>query len=364
MYRNTQKPSSRKPFILALVVILHACGLLFIAHVNNWFPVREHAIDKEKEKTVNNDTKTEEMEADMKAENDVKEQTLTANKIYLPEQMPLRDLDVENLNNVNSEPENLINEEQDLPFSKDPLPIENNDTKVASSEKTEIQSEIIQEKVAQEEIEKHALEQAALPEKTRQVKEIIDVENNFDFTEYTTSLIKNHGKREGDKIPLLLIDDHNESRLYKNGLEFYCYRLIARPKNRPREPYYFVMNGSGIQLLKETCPYAGAFPSVLQEDRKLFEGLLQQPQYRELSMNQHQIFYAPTDTTMLNVIESKQKMILEGIDLDIKNVSRMISTFKKLDSSYILIIESVETIDGRIMKVHDPDNRIMTASLN
>ncbi|MBT6047323.1 MAG: hypothetical protein HOG49_10915, partial [Candidatus Scalindua sp.] len=127
MYKDTQKTSSRKTLILALVVILHACGLLFIAHVNNWFPVKEHNVDNEKEKTVSNDTKTEEMEA----ENDVKEQTLTANKIYLPEQMPLQDQD------VNSEPKGLINEELDLPFSKEPLPIENNDTKVASSEETE-----------------------------------------------------------------------------------------------------------------------------------------------------------------------------------------------------------------------------------
>jgi len=353
MYKDTQKTSSRKTLILALVVILHTCGLLFIAHVNNWFPVKEYNVDNEKEKTVNNDTKTEEMEA----ENDVKEQTLTANKIYLPEQMPLQDQD------VNSEPKGLINEELDLPFSKEALPIENNDAKVASSEEAEIQSEIIQENIVREDIEKNALEQAAIPEMTMLAKEIIDVDNNFDFTEYTTSLIKNYGKREGEKIPLLLIDDHNDSRLYKKGLEFYGYRLIARPSIRPREPYYFVINDSGIQLLQETCPYAGAFPSVLQEDRNLFEGLLQQHKYRELSKNQHQIFYAPIDTQMLNIVESKQKLILESMDLDIKQVSRMIGTFKKVGSSYILIIESIGTIDGTIIKVHDPDNSIMTASL-
>ena len=357
MYKDTQKTSSRKTLILALVVILHACGLLFIAHVNNWLPVKEHAVDKEKEKTVNNDTKTEEMETDMKVKNDVKEQGFTTNKIYLPAQMPLQDQD------VNSEPKGLINEELDLPFSKEPLPIENNDTKVASSEETEIQSEIIQENIVREYIEKNALEQAAIPEMTMLAKEITDVDNNFDFTEYTTSLIKNYGKREGEKIPLLLIDDHNDSRLYKKGLEFYGYRLIARPSIRPREPYYFVINDSGIQFLQETCPYAGVFPSVLQEDRNLFEGLLQQHKYRELSKNQHQIFYAPIDTQMLSVVESKQKLILENMDLDIKQVSRMIGTFKKVGSSYILIIESIGTIDGTIIKVHDPDNSIMTASL-
>ena len=353
MYKDTQKTSSRKTLILALVVILHTCGLLFIAHVNNWFPVKEHNVDNEKEKTVNNDTKTEEMGA----ENDVKEQTLTASKIYLPEQLPLQDQD------VNSEPKGLINEELDLPFSKEPLPIENNDTKVASSEEAEIQSEIIQENIVREDIEKNALEKDAIPERTMLAKEITDVDNNFDFTEYTTSLIKNYGKREGEKIPLLLIDDHNENELYKKGLEFYGYRLIARPKIRPREPYYFVINDSGIQFLQETCPYAGAFPSVLQEDRKIFKGLLQQPRFRELSKNQHQIFYAPIDTQMLNVVESKQKLIIESMDLEIKQVSRMVGTFKKVGSSYILIIESIRTVDGRFVKVRDPDNRIMTASI-
>tara|TARA_B100002003_G_C13655395_1_gene333120 strand:- start:288 stop:485 length:198 start_codon:yes stop_codon:yes gene_type:complete len=62
---------------------------------------------------------------------------------------------------------------------------------------------------------------------------------------------------------------------------------------------------------------------------------------------------------MLNVIECKQKLILESMDLDIKQVSRMIGTFKKLDSSYILIIESVVTIDGKRLNVRDPDNRII-----
>ena len=359
MYKDTQKTSGRKTLILALVVILHACGLLFIAHVNNWFPVKEHNVDNENEKTVNNDTKTEEMEA----ENDVKEQALTANKIYLPEQMPLQDQNVENLNNINSEPENIINDEIDLPFNKELLPIQNNETKVASSEETEIQSEIIQENIVRKDIEKHALEEAAIPEMTMLAKEITDGDNNFDFTEYTRNLIENYGKQEGETIPLLLIDDHNDSKLYKKGLEFYGYRLIARPRIRPREPYYFVINDSGIQLLQETCHYAGAFPSVLHEDRKIFEGLLQQPRFRELSKNQHQIFYAPIDRQMLNVVESKQKLILESVDLDINQVSRMVGTFKKVRSSYILIIESIGTIDGSTMKVHDPDNRIMTASL-
>jgi hypothetical protein len=353
MYKDTHKTSSRKTLILSLVVILHACGLLFIAHVNNWFPVREHAVDKEKEKTVNNDTKTEEMEA----ENDVKEQTLTANKIYLPEQMPLQDQD------VNSEPKSLINEEADLPFSRDPLPIENNNTKVASSLETEIQSEIIHENIDRKDIEKHALEPGAIPELTLLAKETIDDDNDFDFTEYSTSLIKDYGKLEGEKTPLLLIDDHNKNELYKKGLEFYGYRLIARPKIRPREPYYFVINDSGIQLLQETCPYAGAFPSVHQEDRKIFKGLLQQPRFGELSKNQHQIFYAPIDTQMLNVVESKQKLIIESMGLEINQVSRMVGTFKKVGSSYILIIESIRTVDGRFVKVRDPDNRIMTASI-
>ncbi len=323
MYKDTKKTSSRKTLILTFVVILHACGLFFIAHVNNWFPMKEHDADKKKAETVSNYIKTE-------AKNDVKEQALTTNKIYLPEQILLQDHDVEN-----------------------------EDTKVSTPEEPEMQSEIKQKYVVREDIEKHALEQAALPEKTELAKEITGVDNNFDFTEYTTSLFKNYGIREGEKAPLLLIDDHNKSRLYKKGLEFYGYRLIARPLVKPRDPYYFVINNSGTQLMQETCPYAGVFPSVLQEDRKLFERLLLHPQFREFSKNQHQIFYAPIDTRMLNVIECKQKLILRSMNLDIKQVSRMIGTFKKLDSSYLLIIETVVTIDGKRINVRDPDNRIV-----
>jgi len=357
MYKNTKKTSGRKTLILAFVVILHACGLLFIAHVNDWFPMKEH--DVKKEETVRNDIKTEEKEADMKAKNDIKEQALTTNKIYLPEQILIQDHDVEKFKNVNSEPESPINEKLDMISGKQPLPVENEDTKIVTPEEPEMQSEIKQENVIRKDIEKHALEHATLPERTKLAREIPSIDNNFDFTKYTTSLIKNYGIQEGEKIPLLLIDDHNESRLYKKGLEFYGYRLIARPLVKPENPYYFVINNSGMQLLQETCPYTGVFHSVLQEDSQLFERLMLQPQFRELSKNQHQMFYAPIDTRMLNVIECKQKLILESMDLDIKQVSRMIGTFKKLDSSYILIIESVVTIDGKRLNVRDPDNRII-----
>ncbi|MGR3174557.1 MAG: hypothetical protein ACUZ8N_08175 [Candidatus Scalindua sp.] len=358
MYKDTKKTSRRKTLILAFVVILHTCGLLFIAHVNEWFQVKEH--DVKKKETVSNDIKTEKNPTDMKTKNDAKEQNLRIRKIYLPEQNLLADQEDENFKNVTSEREVQITEVLDMVSRKQPISEEIEQVKVVAPEKPVMQTEIKKEKVVRDDIGKHALKQAALPEKAELIKEETGTVNDFNFTEYTKSLIKNYGIREGEKIPLLLIDDHNQSMLYKKGLEFYGYRLIARPIVKPKEPYYFVINSSGIQLMQETCPYVGVFHSVLQEDRQLFERLMLRPQFRELSRNQHQIFYAPMDTRMLNVIACKQKLILESINLDIKQVSRMIGTFKKLDSSYILIIESVVTIDGKRINVRDPDNRIVT----
>jgi ribosomal protein L20A (L18A) len=361
MHKDTQKTSSRKTLILAFVVVLHACGLLFITHVNNWFPMKEHGADKEREKTMSDDIKTEKKGTNMKEKNDIKEQSITTNKIYLPEQIHLQDHDVEKDKNVASEPEVQITEELEMGSRKQQISeeIEIEQVKVIAPEEPVMQTEIKEDNIVQEKMKESTLKRTSLPEKTELTKEETGTVNDFNFTEYTKNLIKNYGVREGEKIPLLLIDDHNESRLYKKGLEFYGYRLISRPLVKPKDPYYFVIGSSGIQLMQETCPYAGAFPSVLQEDQNLFEELLHQPQFKELSKNQHQMFYAPIDTPMLNVIECKQKLILENMNLDIEQVSRMVGTFKKAGSSYILIIETIVTIDGKRLNVRDPDNIIV-----
>lgn len=349
MYKDTKKTSNRKTLILAFVVILHACGLLFIAHVNDWFGMKTPYVQEEKPRLQEKEIENEKKIREKKTRDDVKNQMMAVNKIYLPRQRFSKKQMEKNIENIDRKSESPIERKEHLASKEQPLPGNVEKTEKKAPEKLVRPAGIKPENVVSKNVEKSISKQVSLSAKKETTKK------KFDFTDYTMNLINNYGIRDGEQIPLLLIDDHNERRLYKKGLEFYGYRLIARPRVRPRYPYYFVINNSGIQLLQETCPYVGVFPSVLQEDRKLFERLLLHPQFGEFSKNQHQMFYAPMDTLMLNVIACKQKLILESMDLDIKNVSSMIGTFKKLDSSYILIIESVVTVHGQHKKVFDPD---------
>ena len=157
---------------------------------------------------------------------------------------------------------------------------------------------------------------------------------------------------------MLFIDDHGKSKLYKQGLSFYGYQLIATPKVKSGKPYYFVINNSGMERIDKAWPY-GSCPSALREDRNLFRKLLSQPQFAGIPNGQYELFYAPLDTRMIALLESKLKLIIDENSVTANEISRMIGTFKEIGGSYILIIETVIMIDEKRLYVRDPDNVIV-----
>lgn len=317
----SNKISQRKRTIFKTVLLFHACGLLFISYVNDWFGMRTPSV-QEKPRLQEKEIKNEKKIREEKIKDEIKKQRVAASKIYLPRQKVSEKQMGKSIDKIDKKPERPIERKEHLAFKEKPL--------TENAEK----------------------------------KEKVETERGFDFEDYKVKLTKNYGFKEGESIPQLFIDDHDKNELYKEGLQFYGYQIIARPKVRPGQPFYFVINRQAMMRIDEVCPYTGLFPSVLQEDHKLFKRLLYQPQFAEMPNRKFELFYAPVDIKMMAILESKLKLIIEEFRLTTNEISRMIGTFKEIGDSYILIIESVVTIDGRIMKVHDPDNRIMTASLN
>ncbi|MBS1258459.1 MAG: hypothetical protein MAG551_01518 [Candidatus Scalindua arabica] len=200
----------------------------------------------------------------------------------------------------------------------------------------------------------------SLPEVKNVVKEPLKIVKNFDFRKYRDNLINNYKVRKGERIPLLFIDDHGKSKLYKQGLSFYGYQLIARPEVKSGKPYYFVINNSGMKRIDKAWPY-GSCPSALREDRNLFRKLLSQPQFAGIPDVRYELFYAPLDTRMIALLESKLKLIIEENSVTSNEISRVIGTFKEVGGSYILIIETVIMVDEKRLRVRDPDNIIVAA---
>lgn len=355
----SNKISQRKRTIFKTVLLFHACGLLFISYFGDWFGVNTPHIQVEqpKDKEIKKEQKTREK----KIMEEAKEQRLAANKIYLPRQKVSEKQSGKIIENIDRKSEKPIERKQHLASKEQPLPENDEETEETVPDMPVEPAEVKPDNVVHKNVEKPLLKQVSAPEKREMAKEDVETEKEFDFTDYTENLINNYAIRDGEQVPLLLIDDHDKNELYKEGLQFYGYQIIARPKVRPENPYYFVINNLGMIRIDEVCPYTGLFPPVLQEDRKLFKRLLYQPQFAEMPDRQYELFYAPLDTGMMAILECKLKLIIEEVRLATNEISRMIGTFKKIGDSYILIIESIVTAKGKRINVDDPDNRITTA---
>lgn len=176
----------------------------------------------------------------------------------------------------------------------------------------------------------------------------------FNFEKYGKNLVEVAGLKEGESMPVLELDESN----YKEGLGFYGYQLVARPQPLPKEPYYFIVNNSGIKLVNAKCHYVGTFPPALHEDINRFQDLLLISPYNELAKDvQFQVFYAPMNIQMERIVRCKLKTILNSVQEDMGNVIKIQGKFKRLDTAYILIIESFQKISGEIVNVNDPDNK-------
>lgn len=178
----------------------------------------------------------------------------------------------------------------------------------------------------------------------------------FDFEEYSKSLINIAGLKDGERIPLIVFDGQN----YEEGLRFYLFQMVARPspKPLPKEPYYFIVNESGIMLVNTKPPYEGTFPPATAKDILHFQGLLSKSVYYEMTKDttQFQVFYAPTDMRMEKTMRCKLKNILDSFQEKLNNVAKVRVEFKRVGDGYLLIVKSFQKMNGQTVIVDDPDN--------
>ena len=176
---------------------------------------------------------------------------------------------------------------------------------------------------------------------------------SFDFEKYVKNLVEIAGLKEGEKIPVLELDESN----YKEGLSFYGYQLVARPQPLPKEPYYFAFNDTEIKFVKGKSPYIGTFYPAVQADKLLFERLLSQSAYNELAKDtQFQLFYAPMNAEKERLLKCKTKTVLSSFQGDVSEVVKIHGKFIKVGDAYILIVESLQKSNGEIIHINDRDN--------
>ena len=350
----SNKVLQRKRSIFKTVLLFHACGLLFIFYVNDWFGIRATSVQAEKPQHQNEEIKN----VTKNREKNVKDEV---NKIYLPRQKVSKKQIKEKIDNIDRKPGRPIEREEYLAFKEPSSSRGNGEEKIKKvREILVVQPEGKPENSVRNNVEKSFSRQKLPPANNKTLKKKVETDKRFDFTDYTTNLISNYGVRDGEKVPVLLIDDHNKSGLYKEGLAFYGFQLIAKPEDKSGKPYYFVISNSGMERIDEAWPY-GNCPSALMEDRNLFRTLLYQPQFAEMTNQQYELFYAPVDTRMMAILECKLNLIIKEVHLATNEISSMIGTFKEIGNSYILIIESIVTAKGKHISIDDPDNRITTA---
>lgn len=183
----------------------------------------------------------------------------------------------------------------------------------------------------------------------------------FNFEKYGKNLVEIAGLKEGESMPVLELDESN----YKEGLGFYGYQLVARPEPLPKEPYYFAFNNTEIKFIKGKFPYIGSYYPAVQTDKLLFERLLSQSAYNELTKDtQFQLFYVPMNTENGRLLRCKIKTVLSAYQGDVGEIVKARGKFVKAGDAYILIVESLQKANGEIVNINDPCKNMVSMRSN
>jgi len=203
----------KKGTVLTLVFWSFVIGL--VVYQNGWLvtlktpSVQEKLIQKKKETKI--------VEKKVKS----KKKRRIASKIYLPAQQVVEKREEKIIEDVNKQPdrkpETPIERKEHLAFREPPLPGNAEKKEKGVPEIPSVQPEVEPENTVHNKVEKSTAKQVSLPAKREMAKESVETEKRFDFTDYTSNLINNYGIREGEQVPLLLIDDHDNNELYKEG---------------------------------------------------------------------------------------------------------------------------------------------------
>lgn len=397
--KSTREGSFRKRLILLFVTLFHLGALLFVFSINDWFleegPVKPDEVVVNNEEELNKEVeknKDESPQVEEQAENE-SDKVSALTDVHIPIQYPFSKEVSEKysfigedtmrternnvvhavskifLKNEEEEVENLsrkermdkIKEVSDQVFSEVKNVLTSNERKGEGLEKGEEFSDEQLENVVQEELNELGQDGGVASAEKKEEVDVVDEVGKIDFTEYEADLMKNYGVKEGEKIPLLSLEDYGDEDTYKKGLRFYGYqRLVARPKQFFVEgkPFYFVFKGAKIEMINKEYPYHGVFPAALQKDCDLFYKLVEDSQYVDLLSVEYQIFYAPdekSDMVRPMLLVNEQKRIMSNLPYSVTEVESMIGSFKKVKNSYRFIIEFLLMNGGKIIPVVGPE---------
>lgn len=132
----------------------------------------------------------------------------------------------------------------------------------------------------------------------------------FDFSEYCNELVDDASLSDDDRLPRLFLDDHEKRDVYKEGLRFYGYGLVAVPRPMPEVAYYIKFNGKGLYKEYGTFSYMGYIYNAFDEDYISFNRLLSnQSNLNSNVLVDYDLFFAPYNESMLRILRSKQKLL-------------------------------------------------------
>jgi hypothetical protein len=356
-----------KKSVFSAVVFLHILLLLIVFAANGFFLTKSEDIKQVEEHKE--DVKSAEVSA-AEAENVNKEEVKEGKSYTFVQSLcnqGARKAEVKTDGSLNDE---LVAIKANIPKAEKQLYQDDDNADLVKTEEYTDKKDSLVEKEDQEAVDE-VEETISVTDETEVVKESEHHRDNeldnkapeektaeFNYEEYEQDLIAQYGIDDGEKVPVLLFDNYRQT--YKEGLAFYGFNvLVARPLTPfVDDQFYYVVTASGIDLIQEEFPYNGVFPQALPEDERIFKSLLSTSDLSsETYEGGYQIFYSPSLKTGAHMpLLCKQKKILDSIGMTSEDVANMTGSFTKVGESYIIIIKSVETYDGKNIIVNDPDN--------
>ncbi len=110
----SNKTSHRKGSIFKTVLLFHACILLFILYVNDWFVIKIPSVQKEQPNLQEKEIQNEKKIREENAKDPINERRSATNKIYLPTQKAIEKQGEKIIEDVKKQPDKAIEEKTDL----------------------------------------------------------------------------------------------------------------------------------------------------------------------------------------------------------------------------------------------------------
>lgn len=183
----------------------------------------------------------------------------------------------------------------------------------------------------------------------------IDTQDKFE--EYRVSISQQYSF-EGRYIPPLVLE-YTDAETQRKRLNTLGLVLIGRPHERPREPYYFLLVGNALRVVKEECPYRWGLAYLPGDKERLEETMAVGPPANLPATEKQfrlELFYGALNPATERYLQAKQAQALIVLKLKPEQAREIRGTL--LETSFgalALVIKTVITSDGRAISYSDPD---------